>query len=445
MNLSDYLSRHFIDTGNTEEDDTFTEVVHTINVSDEKLKVFQKETKEDDVLRCIVEFCRNGWPNSKTKVSHELKFYYRFKEDIFLDNDILFFHNRIIVPKNLRQDMLKLLHETHSGIIKTKLRARELLYWPGMDTHIENVISKCELCQLSHPKNTKEPCITQDIPMLAFNKVTCDILELHGKSYLVLIDYFSKWIELILLKNKSSSEVIRAWLEIFSRFGFPKTIIADNVPFNSFECRQFASSCNIEIITSSPNYPKGHGLGEKAVHICKGMLNKSDNEQQILLSLLEYRNCKVKDLEFSPSQLLQNRRCRTKLPITDALLQPRLNPGLKLQFQNKTNNYKKQYDKNAKYRQHFNVLDRVIFRLNNKWVKGTVIKVGNTPRSYIVRADNMKTYRRNSYDMRRYLEPLLEFDESPTHSKNPSANNDTESINNANDVSRLRSGKIFRP
>ncbi|KAK9737726.1 hypothetical protein QE152_g10505 [Popillia japonica] len=228
-----------------------------------------------------------------------------------------------------------------------------------MDSQIESFISRCGLCQIHQSKNVKEPLIAQDIPMLAFSKVGCDILELGGKYYTA----------------KSSREIIKFWLEVFSRFGIPKTIICDNVPFNSYECKQFANTYNFEIITSSPNYPKGHGpnypkghgLAEKAVHICKNILKKSANEQQVLLSLLEYRNSKIKDLDFTPSQLLQNRRCRTKLPITDTLLKPKLNDGLEMQFQNKIENYRNHYNKTAKPKKEFKVLDKVLFWTDGRY------------------------------------------------------------------------------
>lgn len=43
---------------------------------------------------------------------------------------------------------------------------------------------------------------------------------------------------------------------LFSSFGIPKILIADNNPFNSFECREFSTECDFEIITSSPLYAK---------------------------------------------------------------------------------------------------------------------------------------------------------------------------------------------
>ncbi|KAK9878293.1 hypothetical protein WA026_021309 [Henosepilachna vigintioctopunctata] len=70
-------------------------------------------------------------------------------------------------------------------------------------------------------------------------------------------------------------------LEIFlkdhkdCKFGIPKVVISDSVPTASYECNVSASTCNFGIVTSSPNYPKGKGLAEKAVHILKLILNNA--------------------------------------------------------------------------------------------------------------------------------------------------------------------------
>jgi len=442
MYLSDYLSRHYLEI-KSEEDKSLSEVIHSINMSDEKIELFKNETSKDAVLKHLIEACKKGWPSHKSKVKDEIKFYYKLRNEIILDNGILYFKERIIVPSGLRSQMLALLHEAHLGVQKSKSRAKELLYWPNMDENIENLVTRCEVCQLNQPQVVKEPMVKPDIPNLPFNKVSCDILEYNCKYYLVLIDFYSKWIELIALKNKSSSEIINAWLQIFSRFGIPKTVVSDNVPSASNECKEFASIFNFEIITSSPHYPKGHGLAEKAVHICKNILKKAKNITDVYIGLLEYRNTPVKDLKFSPSQLLQNRLCRTKLPVNDQLLKPKLNRDVDKQFMKKIDNYCSYYNKSSKSRPDFVEENRILFLKDNKWHKGHIIKKGSTPRSYILRSDNGKIYCRNSSHIRIFKEPLFEIDEDNSQRIDK---NIVES-NNVNGpmyyFHKLRSGKVY--
>lgn len=49
--------------------------------------------------------------------------------------------------------MLKLVHEPHFGIIKTKLRARQVLYWPYLNKEVENLVLNCEKCQMYQKAN----------------------------------------------------------------------------------------------------------------------------------------------------------------------------------------------------------------------------------------------------------------------------------------------------
>ena len=52
------------------------------------------------------------------------------------------------MPKLMRQENVKNLHQSHIVISKTKARARETVYWPNINQHIEMVIKKCEVCMI---------------------------------------------------------------------------------------------------------------------------------------------------------------------------------------------------------------------------------------------------------------------------------------------------------
>ena len=120
----------------------------------------------------------------------------------------------------------------------------------------------------------KEPMQTRDIPLLPWQIVASDVLEHKNQNYLVVIDYYSKYIEALRLYNKTSNDIVRCLNEIFLRHGYPQTLIADNMPYNSREMRQYATKCGINITTTSPTYSQSNGLAEKAVHIIKNLLRK---------------------------------------------------------------------------------------------------------------------------------------------------------------------------
>ncbi|KAK9695989.1 Integrase zinc binding domain [Popillia japonica] len=105
--------------------------------------------------------------------------------------------------------MLKLMHESHMGITKTIKRAKCNLYWPNMAQDIENEIRKCKICEKFQRRNIKEPMKPHKIPGLPFEKIATDILEFGG------IDYFSKWLDILMLKRKTSDDVIDEFKRIF--------------------------------------------------------------------------------------------------------------------------------------------------------------------------------------------------------------------------------------
>ena len=175
-------------------------------------------------------------------------------------------------------------------------------------------------------------------------------------------------------------------MEIFSSLGIPKRVIADNVPFNSFECHSFAKRWNFEITTVSPKYPRANGQSERAVQISKNILRKAKNDEEILLGLLEYRNTPTKDLYLSPAQLLSNRRFRTKLPISSNLLKPKIDENAKELLVKKSLNNKKYYDNKSKERRDFLPGENIFVQnpQNKQWTPATVERRHNTPRSYII-------------------------------------------------------------
>lgn len=115
----------------------------------------------------------------------------------------------------------------------------------------------------------------------------CDVFEHKGKSYLVVVDYYSKFIETALMRNKTTGAIVTHMKSIFARHGIPDELISDNMPYNSREFKQFATDWGFKLTTSSPTYPQSNGLSEKAVETVKRILKKTGDQY---IGLLKYRN-----------------------------------------------------------------------------------------------------------------------------------------------------------
>ncbi|CAI6369196.1 unnamed protein product [Macrosiphum euphorbiae] len=365
MFIADALSRACISSrDNDDVDIDVSDVVHSINMSTNIRNEFVQETIKDDLLKQLVYVCKNGWPKHNNKVSRELKPYFNMRYQISFEDDLLFLNNRVFVPMKLQNKIVFKLHETHLGICKTKTRARSLFYWKGLDKDIEEYIGNCAVCNKFRSENIKDPMICQEVPNLPFEKVACDILDYGKDTYLVLVDYYSGWLELNYLSSKTSSHIIKILKVIFSIHGIPKQLVADNMPFNSNEFQNFATDWEFVITTSSPRYPKSNGLAEKGVSIAKSILKRSDEgkvDKQLML--LEYRNSAIIGSKFSPAQLLMSRTLRSKIPILNNALQP-------------------------------------TDLLTKTWKPGKIINKYNTPRSYVFSDDTGNNKRRNIVHLR---------------------------------------------
>jgi len=236
MYIADLLSRNFIKDKSVKDDESMKDKIHTVKVgeirfSEEKINEYKKNMLEDETLKMVTAYYKNGWPKSlgNSENNSELIHYVKLKNEITMEGDLLYWNNRLLIPKKTRRDILELLHETHLGVNKTKLKARQHCYWPGINSNIENFVLSCNICQQISNNNTKEPLIQHEIPEIPFLKLGADIAEWAGKKYFVIVDYYSKWLEVIPIKSANSATLINCCKEIFALLKPNLTKINKNV------------------------------------------------------------------------------------------------------------------------------------------------------------------------------------------------------------------------
>lgn len=100
-------------------------------------------------------------------------------------NDIIFKGEKIIIPTSLRTEMLSRIHAGHMGIEKCKQRAGDILFWPGMNKQIAEMVGKCPTCLEHRPSNTKEPMISHNIPDRPWQTVATDLFTWNNENYIV--------------------------------------------------------------------------------------------------------------------------------------------------------------------------------------------------------------------------------------------------------------------
>ncbi len=426
--------------------------VNMVNVamSPEKCKEFQDATSRDPVLNCLKRHVLEGWPDDQIDCPLEIRSYWTFKEDISYQDGLLFKSDKVIVPKVLRSEMLSRIHESHLGINKCKQRARELLFWPGMSTQIEELVARCEMCATHRPINSRELMIVSESPSRPWEMVGCDLFEFRGTYYLVCVDYYSKWPEIARLDDLSSKTTVTHLKSMFARYGIPDVVRSDNGPqFASQVFEDFQKSYGFKHLTSSPRFPQSNGKAERAVQTVKNLLKKAQDPYK---ALLDYRSTPLEGIGFSPSQLLMSRRLKTTLPVKKSLLLSENATQVKNALDKCKLTQKQNYDRRCSQElPPLKIGQKVRLQKDKVWVPATVVSKHKTPRSYIIKDHSGSIYRRNRRHLRESQSANipeesndLPFQEFPDDKNRPLKKLDNTSKEPSNMV-RTRSGRISVP
>ena len=135
--------------------------------------------------------------------------YWTCREDISLHNRILFKSQRLIVPKALRPEIISRSHASHLGIEACLRKARDVVFWPGMNSEIKEAIAKCSLCAEFQARNPKEPMQTLKVPDRPWSRLAVDMFTLQRKEYIVLVDYYSDFVEVQELSDTTSPSIFQ--------------------------------------------------------------------------------------------------------------------------------------------------------------------------------------------------------------------------------------------
>ncbi|UYV65760.1 K02A2.6-like [Cordylochernes scorpioides] len=373
-------------------------VLSSITDKDEMLtKIFEAQ-QEDTTLKAVVNYLEQGWPDKK-KMSQALLSYWHVKDELGVQNGLLMRSCRLVIPASMKLEILDKLHAGHFGITKTRLRARETVWWPGISEEIAETVRKCSVC-IQEAVSKHEPLIPTNFPTRPWQKIGMDLFKFENKWYLVVIDYYSRFPEVVQLDRLTANVVVRSCKSIFSRHGIPETVVSDNgTQFGAArEFANFARQYGFTHVTSSPRFPQSNGMAEAGVKIAKLILKKNQDPS---LGLLEYRSTPLEN-GYSPAELLMGRKLRTTLPIAPENLNPRLvdSQTLKRKEGRGRKDMKSRYDRRcgATDMEELSEGDTVWITDMRTW--GIVKQKASTPRSYMVDTP-VGTLRRNRFHLRK--------------------------------------------
>ena len=195
------------------------------------------------------------------------------------------------------------------------LKARESVFWPGISDDIWDTVEWCGICQ-STSRAVKPVGNVSEIPPHTRHTLGTDLLYWNEMDYLVVGDYFSKFLLVRKFSNTSTHLVIKDLGMNFTEFGCPFVLKSDiGLCYTSREFHDFLEFYQVYHITSSPHHPQSNGFAEALVGISKKLMEISIKDGKPWNNgLLQYRVTPIAGNLPSPLEALTGRKLRTSLP-----------------------------------------------------------------------------------------------------------------------------------
>ena len=214
--------------------------------------------------------------------------------------------------KGLCQKIIDYAHEGHNGRKLCKKLLRNICWFPGMDSMIDNTIENCVPCQCNENSITAEPIVPSTIPNEPWHTLSIDFGSRGptNEYTLVVHDAHSRKTLIKLAANSTTRTAVNICKNIFSIYGIPKIIKSDNGPaFISAEWAAFAKKFNFHHQKITPLHPEANAGAERVMRATNKRIRISkvaNTHWKVELSkyLFRYNQTPHSSTGFSPNMLL---------------------------------------------------------------------------------------------------------------------------------------------
>lgn len=291
----DALSRLPIDDATPVFDKEFTAVNYIEGGEALNAGEIAKENKSDKMLNRITRYVRDGWPKVD-ELSEEERNLYAKRDELSVDKGCLLWGYRVVVPEKFRGSVLRELHASHFGIAKIKMIARSYVWWPNIDSEIENIVAACKVCV-----RERTP-----YPDKFWSRIHSDFFgPFHGHIFVIIRDAYSKWPEVIdMHKCTRAPKVIEEFKKILVSRYF----------------QDFVNRNGIKHSFTAPHHPATNGAVENFVETFKDKVDKTVKSGKSLdyavnLFLFDYRTSEHCTTGRTPAYMVYKRELRTRFDL----------------------------------------------------------------------------------------------------------------------------------
>ncbi len=247
------------------------------------------------------------------------------KYDLHVIDGVIYHGKRLIVPESLQRRVIKLGHEGHQGISKTKSFIRQFCWFPGLDAKVERQIKECLTCRATQPCRSHEPIKASELPKGPWQFVEMDFQGPYpnGEYIFVMIDRYSHWPEIAFFRQPPTAKTtINVMKSIFANKGILEVCQSDNgQPFQSAEIKSFAAKQGFVLKHITPEWPRANGTVERFNRCMKEAIQAGHVEGKSMRDaattfLQSYRASPHTTTKKSPFAAMHGgREMQTKMPM----------------------------------------------------------------------------------------------------------------------------------
>ena len=318
--IADSLSRvtplEFQDS-NAEKDILAVNFLQYSSVEERERDEVLRETSKDRELQSLKHYISTGWPAKRSQIPVFLHPYWNYRDELTIESGILMKNSKVLIPETLRQKYLIQIHQGHQGIEACRSRAREFVFWVNINNDLKEMVEKCDICQSQQNSTPVVQNYISEVPPHPWHTLGSDLFYFQRIDFLVVVDYFSKFLIVRKIPSSTSSAIIKELGMIFSEFGNPQIFRSDNGPcYSSQEFKLFMQNWLVEHRTSSPHYPQSNGLAESMVKVSKNLIEKAVKQDLPWNRLLlDYRCTPISSEIPSPAEILFGRKLRSSISV----------------------------------------------------------------------------------------------------------------------------------